>query len=208
MSAQEDASGRSARLSKFFELVVKGKRELKSAADGPRFVEALCDENDASKRVEALIAAHKGLDACAKAVRLSLDQSFLIGGGTDLLLYLSTPSVKELASGQFLYRILETIVEPPSFLNALIDAHQKRLLTDRASQAFAWLLLEILSAHQEGLPDVRLIAEQITRDESFINSPAREVRTLGQKIKHILNTTSTELSQGINSLCPLCEIVR
>ncbi|ORY15668.1 P-loop containing nucleoside triphosphate hydrolase protein [Clohesyomyces aquaticus] len=195
MAAQEDASSRSARLSKYFDLIVKGKRELKSAADGPRFLEAFCDESDASKRVEALIAAPKGIEACAKAVRLSLDRSFLIGAGTDLLLYLSAPSLKQLASGHFLYRVLEAIVEPPSFWNALIDAHRKRFLTERASQAFGWLLLEILSSHVEGLPDVRPIAAQATEDESLINSPSLEVRTLGQKIKHVLNTTSTELNQ-------------
>ena len=199
MTAQEDASGRSARLSKYFELTVKGKREIKSAADGLRFLEALCAETDASKRVESLIAAPKGLEACAKTVRLSLDRPFLIGAGTDLLLYLSAPSLKQLASGHFLYRVLEAIVEPPSFWNALIDAHQKRLLTDRANQAFGWLLLEILSSHTAGLPDVRPIAEQVTEDASLIDSPALEVRAIGQKIKHVLNTTSTELSQGMKS---------
>jgi hypothetical protein len=198
MATQEDASTRSARLSKYFELTVKGKRELKSAADGSRFLGALCDETDSSKRVEAIMAAPKGLDACAKAVRLSLDRSFLIGAGTNFLLYLSAPSLKQLASGHFLYRVLEAVVEPPSFWNALIDAHQKRLLTERASQAFGWLLLEILSSHAEGLPDVRTVAEQVTKDASLINSPAVEVRNFGQKIKHVLNTTSTELSQGIN----------
>lgn len=197
MAAQEDASSRSARLSKYFELIVRGKRELNSAADGTRFLGALCDESDASKRVEALIAAPKGLDACAKAVRLSLDRRFLIGAGTDLLLYLSAPSLKQLASGHFLYRVLEAIVKPPSLLNALIDAHRKTLLTERANQAFGWLLLEILSSRSEGLPDVRPIAEQVTETASLINSPAVEVRTLGQKIKHVLNTTSTEFSQGM-----------
>jgi hypothetical protein len=191
MTAQADTSARSVRLSKYFELIVKGKRELKSAADGPRFLGALCNEVDASKRVEALIAAPKSLDACAKAICLSLDRPFLIGVGTDLLLYISTPSLKQLASGHFLYRVLEATVKSPSFWNALIDAHQKRLLTERASRAFGWLLLEILSSHPEGLP-VRPIAEVVIEDLSLINSPAINARTLGQKIKHVLNTTSTE----------------
>ncbi|RMZ71440.1 ATPase AAA-type core [Pyrenophora seminiperda CCB06] len=158
----------------YFELTIRGKRELNSAADGTRFIGALCDESNASKRVEALIAAPNGLDACAKAVRLSLDRPFLIGAGTDLLLYLSAPSLKQLASGHFLHRVLESIVEPPSFWIALIDAHRKQLLTERANQAFGWLLLEILSSRSEGLPDVRPIAEQVTETGSLINSPALE----------------------------------
>jgi hypothetical protein len=197
MAALEDASDRSARLSKYFELIVRGKRELTSAADCIRFLGALCDEADASKRVEAIIAAPKGLDACTKAVRQSMDLSFLVGAGTDLLLYLSAPSLKQLASGHFLHRVLEVIVEPPSFMNALIDAHRKALLTDRANQAFGWLLVEILSSRLDGLPDVRPIAEQVTQSESLLKSPTLEVRTLGQKVKHILNTTSLEFSEGM-----------
>ncbi|KAH7122786.1 P-loop containing nucleoside triphosphate hydrolase protein [Dendryphion nanum] len=192
----EDASSRTARLSKYFELVVKGKRELKTAADGSRFLEALCDGADASKRLEAIIAAPKGLDACAKAVRFSFDRLFLIGSSTDFLLYLSAPCLKQLASGHFLNRVLEAIVEPPSFWNALVDAHQKRQLTSPATQAFAWLLLEILSSHAEGLPDVRLVAQHVTDNVSFLASPELEVRNLGHKIKHVLNTTSTELIEA------------
>ncbi|KAF2471116.1 P-loop containing nucleoside triphosphate hydrolase protein [Lindgomyces ingoldianus] len=195
MAAQEDASSRSARLSKYFDLIVKGKRELKTSADGPRFLEALCDEIDAAKRIEALIAAPKGLEAVAKAVRLSLDRPFLIGAGTDLLLYLTAPSLKQLCSGQFLYRVLEAIVEPPSFWNALLDAHEKRLLTERASHAFGWLLLEILSSHTEGLPNVRSIAEQVTENGSLTESSSLNVRNIGQKIKHVLSTTFTHSSE-------------
>lgn len=196
MLKSEDTSGRTARLSKYFELVVRGKRELNTSADGSRFLEALCDEADVSKRLEAIIAAPKGLNACAKAVRFSLDQSFLIGASTDFLLYLSAPCLKQLASGHFLHHVLEAIVEPPSFWNALVDAHQNRQLTDRATQAFAWLLLEILSSHAEGLPDVRPVAQQVTDDVSFLASPELEVRNLGHRIKHVLNTTSTDLTQA------------
>jgi hypothetical protein len=111
-------------------------------------------------------------------------------------LYLSDPSLEQLASGHFLYRVLEAIVEQPSFWIALIDAHRKQLLTERANQAFGWLLLKILSSRLESLPNVRPIAEQVTETASLINSPALEVRTLGQEIIQVLNTTSTEFSQG------------
>ncbi|KAF2189155.1 P-loop containing nucleoside triphosphate hydrolase protein [Zopfia rhizophila CBS 207.26] len=195
MAAQEAASSRSVRLSKYFNQIIHGKRPFKNTADGNRFLEALCDEKDASKRVESLIASPEGLNAIAKSVRLSLHHSFLNGRGTDLLLYLCDPSLKQLCSGQFLYRVLDAIVEPPSFWNALVGGHNSRILTDRANHAFAWLLLEILSSHTEALPDVRTIAKRVTKDETLTNSPSLEVRNLGQKIKHVLNTTSAIVSQ-------------
>jgi hypothetical protein len=163
---------RSEKLSKHFELVIRGKRDLKTIADGDRFIEAICDEPDATTRVEAIIAADKGLDACRKVVRLSLELPFLLGAATRFLTYLSAPSLRHLASGHFLYRILEAIVEPPSFWNALIDAHEKRLLSSQASLAFGWLLLEILCSQYQVLPDVRHLAEKFTQDSSLIASSA------------------------------------
>lgn len=199
MSAQsgnENVTDRSEKLLKYFELTLKGKRDLKSVADGSRFIEAFCDIQDTSKAVESIIAADKGLEACAKAIRLSLDITFITGPATDLLLCLSDPSLKQLASGHFLLLILEAIVEPSSFWTALVDAYEKRMLSDRGVQAFGWLLLELLCSNLQVSLDVRPLAEEVTAESSLLEFPAIEVRTLGQRIKHVLNTTSTDLTQG------------
>ena len=194
--SSDAASSRSARLSKLYALVLRGKREIQSVADAKLFLEAVCDQSDRSACIEKLIASPQAFGALAKSLRFDVSLDFLIGYSATFLLYLTDPALKQLCSGQFLLRILECIAEPPTFWNALFKAHkEKKLTTDRALQSFAWLLLELLSAQSDGLPDVREIAQHVTDDRSLIDSSSLEVRTLGQKIKHVLLTTSTTAAQ-------------
>lgn len=179
-------------LTKLFNAAIQGHRELKSSADGNRFLEALCAQPDASKCVENIIAAPKGLTAIAKTFRFSRDSAFLNGPSTTTLHYLSNPSIKQLYEGQFLHRILEAITQPPTYWNTLVEAHHARILTEEGTHAFAWLLLQLLCCRSEDIPDVKEVAERITQDESFITAPLLEVRNMGQKIKHIIDSISPE----------------
>ncbi|KAF1943538.1 P-loop containing nucleoside triphosphate hydrolase protein [Clathrospora elynae] len=196
MADNEAAAKRAAGLTKLFNGVIHGNRELKSTADGNRFLEALCSQEDVSKCVECLIAAPAGLSAVAKAFRFSRDSGFLNGPATSVLRHLSDASVKQLYGGQFLHRVLEQIVQPPTFWNTFVGAHDARVLTVEGTYAFAWLLLEILNIHSEDAPDVRDVAERINRNESFIKSDSLDVRNIGHKIKHVLDNTSDDSADG------------
>lgn len=195
MADSDAAAKRVVGLTKLFNAVIHNRRELKSATDGNRFLEALCAQEDVTRCVECLIAAQGGLSAVAKAFRFSRDSTFLNGPASLVLHQLSSPSLKQLYSGQFLHRVLEAIIEPPTFWNTLTEAHHASILTDNATQAFAWLLLEVLSSHAEGPPDVRDIAERVTKNESLLNASSLEVRNLGQKIKHVLTNTSSNMAE-------------
>lgn len=190
MAAPDVDAKRSAGLKKLFNAVAHGNRELKSAADGDRFLEALCTHDDVSKCVEVLIAAPAGLDALARAFRFSNSVTFINGHAGSTLLRLSDPSLKQLYSGQFLQRVLEAIVNPPTFWTALVDAHDASLLTPESSRAFAWLLFELLLSRSDNALDVRPTAERLTKNESLTTSGSLEVRNLGHKIKHLLGSTS------------------
>ncbi|UPX21074.1 uncharacterized protein EKO05_0011278 [Ascochyta rabiei] len=193
---EPDVSKRAAGLKKLFNAVIHGNRDLKSAADGDRFLEALCAQEDVSKCVEVLISAPAALGLIARAFRFSNSSTFINGHATSVLLRLSDPSLKQLYGGQFLHRIIEAVVNPPSFWNTLVESHYARLLTPAASHAFAWLLLGILISHTEQVQDVRDVAERVTSDGSLISSESLEVRNLGQKIKHVLESTSSESVDG------------
>ncbi|KAF1955358.1 P-loop containing nucleoside triphosphate hydrolase protein [Byssothecium circinans] len=196
MADQATADKRLAGLTKLFNATIHGNRELKRAEDGNRFLEALCAQPDASKCVENLIAAPSGLAAVSKAFRFSGNSAFLNGPAASVLRFLSVPSVKQLYAGQFLHRILESIVQPPTFWNTFVEAHHSHTLTDNGTLAFAWLLLELVCSHSEEIPDdVRDVAEGITNAKSFINSEIRDVRNLGHKIKHVLDSTSSDVTQ-------------
>jgi hypothetical protein len=195
MAEPDAVSRREAGLAKWFKTVING-RELKSSADVDRFLEALCAQQDMSKCVEVLVVTPAGLSAVARAFRFSNTTAFVNGHATTVLLRLSDPSLKQLYGGQFLQRVLETIVNPPSFWITLVDSYNARSLTPEASHAFAWLLLEILISRSDEIPDVRDVAERVTRGSSLINSESIEVRNLGQKIKHVLESTSSDDADG------------
>ncbi|KAF2868659.1 AAA domain-containing protein [Massariosphaeria phaeospora] len=196
MADQEEVAKRVARLTKLFNGVIHGYRELKTAADGNRFLEALCAQNDASKCVENLIAAPEELNAVAKVFRFQRDSTFLNGPATATLRYLHDPSLKHLYAGQFLHRVLEQIVEPLTFWNTFVEAHHAGILTEDGTHELAWLLHEILCSRNEAFPDVRDVAERVTQYESFINSSSLEVRNIGYKIQHILQRSSTDVQDG------------
>ncbi|KAF2713834.1 P-loop containing nucleoside triphosphate hydrolase protein [Pleomassaria siparia CBS 279.74] len=193
MEDQEDA--RVVQLTKLFNATIHGQRDMKREADGNRFLEAVCAQKDVSKCVENIIAAKGGTGAVAKAFRFSTTSAFLNGPATSFLHHLSDPSLKQLYSGQFLYRILEQIVQPPTFWNTFVEAHDARILTEHATHAFAWLLLEVLCCRSEDVPDVRDLAERITKSETFINSASLDIRNIGHKIKHVLDSTSSDPSE-------------
>lgn len=195
MSDEDEAAKRAIRQTKLFHATIYGHRELKTGADGNRFLEALCIQEDVTNCVECLVAGSGGLSAVAKAFRFSPDSSFLNGPATSVLIYLSNPALKQLYGGEFLHRILEAIVQPPTFWNTFCEAHHARILTDSSTQAFAWLLLEILCSRSDGLPDVQDVAERVTNTESLINASSLEVRNLGHKIKHSLERLSENASQ-------------
>ena len=174
MADQEAATRRAAGLTKLFNAVIYGHRELKTAADGNRFLEALCSQEDASKCVECLVAAPAGLSAIAKAVRFSDEGAFLNGPASDLILHLSQPTIKQLYGGRLLQRVLEQIVQPPTFWNTLVQAHTAQLLSANGTHAFAWLLQELLCNRSGDMPDVRAIAEQTITTGSLINSESLE----------------------------------
>lgn len=190
MADQAAAEKRLVGLTKLLNGVIHGHRGLKRLEDGNRFLEALCAQKDASKCIESLIAAPEGVPGIAKAFRFSGDKAFLNGPATSVLRYLSNSSIKQLYAGQFLHRILDSIVQPPTFWKTFVAAHDAGNLTDDATLAFAWLLLELLCSRSGDAPDdVRDIAERITNDAMFIKSENQDVRNIGHKIKHVLDST-------------------
>jgi len=81
-------------------------------------------------------------------------------------------------------------VQPPTFWNTFAEAHTTRILTPAGTHAFAWLLLELLNSRSEDVPDVRGVADRVTDNDTLINSESLEVRNLGHRIRHVLESNS------------------
>lgn len=197
MASQDTESLRSARLSKYFDQVLSGTRAVKSIEDGKRFLEAICNQESPSGTAEKLIASPEGINSLQKSLRFDVSLPLLNGLGAEFMNYLADDTLKQLCNGQFLHQIIATVVEPPTFWNALSEAHKQRVLSQNSTQAFAWLLLELLTSRGGGLSEVQDLAQTVTSDKSLLSSPVLEIRIFGEKIKHaLLYTLSTAVHSG------------
>lgn len=190
MAPNDVESARSTRLSKYFNQVLNGKRVVGNKDDGKRFLEGICDQKNAADTVEKLIASSGGINSLQRSLRLDISLPALNGLNAEFINYLADDALKQLCNGQFLQQIIVVAVEPPTFWNALSEAYKRRTLSENGIRAFAWLLLELLTSSNHGLPDIRSLAETITNENSLLSSPVLVIRTFGVKIKHALLITS------------------
>ncbi|KAL9125846.1 MAG: hypothetical protein Q9217_005011 [Psora testacea] len=191
MSTAPPDSARSTRLSKYFGLVLQGKRGIRILADAKLFLEAICDQEDHQSCVEKLVASPPALSGLQSGLRFDVSPSFIKQYTAPFITYLSEPAVKQVCNGQFLRQLLLIIVDPPTLWIALLTSYKRGLLAQDSVLAFAWLLLELLSLPGSSEVDVLEDAQGVATDGFLLNSPSHEIRTLGHKIKHILLTKTS-----------------
>ncbi len=186
-------SKRSERLSKYFSLVVQGKKRVANVADATLYLEAICDQSNPLRCIEKLVTSSDAFESLQSSFRFDVSLKFLNGLAVAFLTYIRDPGVKELCNGQFLRTVILSIVDPPLFWNALVGARDKRLLTESSEHAFAWLLWQ-LSASPSCPEHVTKVAKRVTQDRSLLSSPSPELRSIAYKIQNIVNTTSAPSS--------------
>ncbi len=184
---------RASRRTKFFHNTLYGKRTLSTARDGKLFIEAICAQSDPANCSHKLISSTTGLAALQSCVRFDISASFINEHTVLLLRYLQAPILEGIDSGLVLVRILTSIVEPPFFWDAFTKAFRGYLLIPAASQAFAWLLLQLTRfPGTTGSPYISLAKSPDILD-LILKSPEGETRILGQKIKQVLSLDSHDL---------------
>lgn len=187
-STQQATGSRATRLQKFFHDVISGKTPLKNAQNGDLFLEALCNEQDPPACIERVLSSPHGLQAVQASTRFSLSPAFFNDHATAFLQYIQAPALKAIYGGDFLQEMISSIVEPPIFWSALVRCFRERTLSVNAQQSFAWLLLELISSPLKTCN----VHSETARDSSIqgllTDSSELEIRTIGQKIKHVLST--------------------
>ena len=196
ITTQTGESFRAAKLAKLFNSVIRGERTLKSVKDGDLFIESLCGQPDPATCIEKVISQSQGLISIQACMRLDISARFFNGQATSILQYIQDPALKTICGGDFLQRVISHMVEPPIFWNAFVRSYTGGELSLDAQQCFGWLLLELISLP----PDRRAIYQEIAREKSIqaslLNSPLFEIRTVGQKIKHVLSALETSSYSG------------
>jgi hypothetical protein len=184
---------RIARLLTFFNKVIHNERTLSTSRDGKLFLEALCAQTDPATCAHKLLSTPSGLSSLQASIRFDTSVAFLNNHATPLLHYFQCPFLKAISSGSVLTQLLVALVEPPFFWEALTKSFIGGLLIPEACQAFAWLLLELVSqSGGKSIPYVALANSSPVLD-LILNSPDGHTRILGQKIKYALPLDSSEL---------------
>ena len=191
MSASSSAAGdpgRATYLAKFLNSILKGDQTLKTAQNGNLFIEALCGQPDPPTCIESVISSPNGLSSVQACMRFSASPSFQNGPATNLLRYIQSPTLKIILGGDYLRQTILRITEPPIFWNAFVLSFRNGSLNAAAQQCFGWLLHELICLPPEQTMTYLGLAQDTSIQRLLLESPSFEVRTLGQRIKHVLST--------------------
>ncbi len=193
MTSSSSDDPRITRLSAFFNQVLHGQRTLTTARDGKLFIEAMCVQADPATCAHKILSSPSGLSCLQASVRFDTSVTFLNEDAVSLLRYLQTSSLKGIGSGSVLAQLLLSMVEPPFFWEALTKSFTGGLLNPNASQAFAWLLLQLVSLPGKASSPYLVVADSSNILDTILKSTDGETRNLGQKIKHALPLDASEL---------------
>lgn len=160
----------------------------------PRFLEAIRSQSDPAACVNKIIGSPAGLTAIQGAMRFDLSPSFLNGPGTDTIAYLQAPELQNIGGGGFLIQIIQSIVDPPIFWNAFTTAFKSGQLTDGGARSFAWLLLQLSQLPGSAGDPYLEVASTGSVLKALTESSDHETRSLGYKIKHVVETCKTATS--------------
>ncbi|KAK4612650.1 hypothetical protein CLAFUR0_12694 [Fulvia fulva] len=177
---------RAEKLTKLLHAYIVGLRAIQSVRDVQQFIQAICDQADHAACIEKLGCSASGLEALRKGLRFDTSIDFINGSLHNFLVYLAVPEVKRLCNGDFLKRVLEVIVSPPSLWTVMTLAQQNDELSAPAELSYAWLLLELVA-----------IAANIVTEKTFTSSDDRALRAIGYRIEHILQTKKGGQSPSI-----------
>ncbi|TDL13313.1 hypothetical protein BD410DRAFT_679296, partial [Rickenella mellea] len=176
-----------------FDTVLQGKQAL-----GPKnanlFIEAVCAQPDPVNCISMIVESKAGLSSIQSVMRFDLSLSFFNGHAGNLIGYIQAPDLKTIGGGSFLNDIILKIVEPPIFWTPFRKAFQAGSLKENGQKAFAWLLLQLITLPRTSESSYIDLAKDTTIIHRIVASSSLDTRTIGQKIKHVLETQSSGLS--------------
>ncbi|PKS09397.1 hypothetical protein jhhlp_004012 [Lomentospora prolificans] len=179
---------------------LEGKRQVASSIDGQHFLESVCSQEEASAVVERLIISTQGLEAIARAVRCDLSLEYVQTYAARFVLHISAPAVKMLNSGLFLDKILQRVVEPPTFVIELLGFYKEGKLNDEGIEALAWLSLELISSSTLPTDDVKPEIRASINNGALQKSENPNIRAYGYKIEKrcrlLVSSGSTDVPGG------------
>ncbi|KAL4807516.1 P-loop containing nucleoside triphosphate hydrolase protein [Aspergillus unguis] len=185
-------ASRTDRLNKFLSLVLNGKRPVTTLDNFRLLLEAIQEQCDHAACVERIVASPPARNAIHTGIRFNTEPAFLNSHTAPFITYLTDPAVKNICNGQILREMLELIVEPPTLWNAFVQAFHQGHLTEPSTQAFSWLLVELLTHSPMNQDDVVHDAQKVV-DSGRLQATSPETRIYSQKLQQILRVKANNL---------------
>ncbi|KAF8159714.1 P-loop containing nucleoside triphosphate hydrolase protein [Crassisporium funariophilum] len=179
------------KLNKLFDSVISGKQSL-TPHNGPLFLQAIYSQADPATCVNRIVASPAGLAALQSAFRFNLSPQFLNSHASSTLEYLRSPDLKAINNGEYLNDVLIRIVDPPIFWVAFREAFLGGNLDENTSETFGWLLLQLITLPSDVATPFREHSDTVRILNSLLNSTSQQQRAIGQKLKHVLDTVTSE----------------
>lgn len=189
-------SERFRRLAQLFHEHISGERQVGGPQDAKLFLEAadvLCKQKSPSACVEAIVSSPKGVEVVRTTVRSGLSTDSVKTALGLFISHLLSPQVKALGGGQFLQHMLLAILSPPTFWNALREAHSSHAIQDEHLETFAKLCLEIATSQH---PDLQVQAnhvEELINGKSLMEASSHPVRVIAYRIQKVIQLRSSAL---------------
>lgn len=187
-----------ARLTKFYESVIHGNKQVKDARNGKLFLQGMCSQPDPPTCLTKLTSSPKGLVTLQACMRMDLSLGFLNGQGAAVIKYLQDPSLKSIAGGDFLRPIMQLLVEPPIFWDALVTAFKSKTLNINGERSFACLLWDLISLPYPHGERYYPLAQDSTISASLVSSTDDVLRSVGHRIQNFLTTLSSSTHYDAN----------
>jgi len=177
---------------------VKGEHPITTAQDAKLFLEAVISQTEPVACVELIMSTTHGIPAFQTALHSDLSLNQLNGAISDLLQYFQSTSLKLAGSGMYLEQIVRAFAQPPILWSALLQAHKARQLNDDAVHGFAWLLQRLLYLPKEDITSYLTSAVDLSVLTPLLESARLDIRTAGERVKHI-STTASRLTASITN---------
>jgi hypothetical protein len=189
-SARQRTDPRVGKLHSQFYKLLSGEASINRPRDAKVFVEAICIQSEPVQCIQKLISNPKGLAALKTALGSDSSLEFLNDSASAFLKYIQAPELTVVCQGAFLRSLILAITDPPLFWNAFIKAFTSGGLKDEAVQCFSWLLLQLITLPTDNAGIHYGTAKDPSIQKLLFNSPRLDVRIIGQKIVHVLNTVT------------------
>ena len=201
-------SSRTSKLNSFLASVLSGSKQLTTSKQGELFLDAIwfvtlpklalvlitdCKsaQGDPPTCIEKLISSSPGLSSLQTSLRLDTSPTFINGPASAFLQYITHPSLKVICGGDFLRQVILSVAQPPIFWTAFAQCILQGKLQSQAQESFGWLLAELLCLDEEKRIPYIAIAQDRGIQKALTESPDFEVRRVGQRVRHILDTLDT-----------------